>query len=173
MRWRTWRESKAAVLQFGLQFGLLMILFYGLVLLPGYERVLSAYLEISARLSGVLLNWLGQECHVAGATIQSARFAISVRKGCDAIEPAWFFCAAVLSFPARWRRKGAGILFGSAVLQGLNLVRIVSLYLIGRRFPPYFNIAHAEIWPVVFIVAAMVLWIRWIGWARGDDELES
>ena len=158
------------MLQFGLRFGLLMALYYALALQPWVDRIIYPYLKANAWLSHVMLNFLGQECAVSEVTIRSAGFAISVRRGCDALEPSWFLCAAILSFSARPARKFLGILIGSAVLNLLNLLRIVSLYLVGLRFPRSFEVVHLEIWPVAFIVTAILLWIRWIRWAQPDHD---
>jgi exosortase/archaeosortase family protein len=78
----------------------------------------------------------------------------------------WLFCAAVLSFRAPLMRKLPGLLAGTVLLQILNLVRIVTLYWIGLYSPDIFEAAHMEIWPTVFIIVAIVLFIGWIEWSR-------
>lgn len=161
-----WYANAGPVWRFGLMFGVLMVLFYTLILTPFFDRLLYTYLGANAWLANGMLNVLGQATHVSDITIRSARFAITVRRGCDAIEPSWFFCAALLSFPAPWPRKVVGILIGAVLLQLLNLLRIVSLYFIGLHYPPLFNTAHVEIWPAVFIIVAIALWIGWITWSR-------
>jgi exosortase/archaeosortase family protein len=57
------------------------------------------------------------------------------------------------------------MLAGIVVLQALNLVRIVSLYLVGSRFPTMFYSMHVEVWPAVFIAVAIALFMGWKGWA--------
>jgi exosortase/archaeosortase family protein len=154
------------VLTFGLKFCALMALYYVVVLVPFVDRLFFQYLRANAWLSGAIVNLFGQACQVTDVTLRSGAFAISVRRGCDALEPAWFFCAAVLSFPAPFARKLPGVLAGSAVILLLNLARIVSLFFLGLRSPGLFDAAHLEVWPAVFIVAAIVLWAAWICWAR-------
>ena len=158
--------GRASILLFGLKFGLLMAAYYALVLVPFFDRMLYGYLEANARISGAVLGLLGQANTVSEVTIRSAGFAVAVRRGCDAVEPAWFFCSAVLAFPAPLRRKLAGMLAGSAAILALNLVRIVSLFLLGLDAPRFFPAAHLEIWPAAFILAAVLLWAGWIRWAR-------
>jgi exosortase/archaeosortase family protein len=162
----SWYAERSPVWRFGLKFGALMALFYILVLTPFCDRLFYSYLAANAWLASGILNLLGENSHVSEITIRSARFAITVRRGCDAIEPAWFYCAALLSFPAPLARKIAGLLAGAALLQVLNLVRIVSLYFIGLHYPRAFNPAHLEIWPAVFVLVAISLWVGWIGWTR-------
>jgi exosortase H (IPTLxxWG-CTERM-specific) len=143
-------------------FGVLLGAYYALILLPASDRALYEYLRINARLANAILNALGQITQVDETTIRSADMSVSVRRGCDAIEPAWFFCAAVLAFPAPWRRKWFPLIAGTAVVLALNLARIVSLFLIGRWWPRFFPMAHLELWPAAFIVTAVLLWLWWI-----------
>ena len=147
-------------------FGALMGLFYILILTPFFDRMLYVYLEANAWLANGILNALGQDSQVSDITIRSTHYAITVRRGCDAIEPSWFFCAALLAFPAPFTRKLMGIVVGAVLLQTLNLVRIVSLFFIGLHSPRFFNTAHVELWPAAFILVAISLWIGWIGWTR-------
>ena len=142
-----------------------MVLFYGLLATPYFDQMLYSYLEVNAWASNAILRGFGQPTHVAEVTIQSPNFAIAIRRGCDAVEPTWLFCAAVLSFKAPLTRKLLGILAGIVLLQVLNLVRIVTLFWIGLHLPDLFNSAHMEIWPTTFIIVAILLFIGWIEWS--------
>ena len=161
-----WYARISPVWRFALKLSFLMALYYVLVLTPFCERMLYAYLGANASLANGILHWFGEDSQVAETTIRSSHYAITVRRGCDAIEPSWFFCAAILSFPVPVARKLPGIVAGAVLLQALNLVRIVSLYFIGIYYPKFFGTAHLEIWPMMFILAALLLWIGWIQWAR-------
>jgi exosortase family protein XrtM len=171
-RWLSWFESKSPVLHFGLKFGILIALLYGLLAAPYFDRMLYSYLEANAWLSNAILRGLGQPTHVSEVTIQSPQFAIAIRRGCDAIEPTWLFCAAVLCFPAPLMRKLLGILAGIVLLQLLNLIRIVTLYLIGVHLPAFFNSAHMEIWPTMFIAVAISLFLVWKDWSSNRSSLD-
>jgi exosortase family protein XrtM len=115
--------------------------------------------------SNLILNGLGQGTHVSEVTIQSPVFAVAIRRGCDAVEPTWLLCAAILAFPGSFRNKLVGMMAGLVILQLLNLVRIVTLYLIGTHFPSFFPSAHLEIWPTLFILMAITIFVGWKGWA--------
>jgi len=169
-KWTGWATNVGPIWWFGLKFGALMATYYVLVLTPVCDQMFYVYLRANAWLANGILNWLGQDSHVSEITISSVRFAITVRRGCDAIEPSWFFCAALISYPAPLLRKVLGVLAGALLLQALNLVRIVSLYFIGFHYPAFFGAAHVEIWPVVFIIVAVLLWVGWIGWTRQQDR---
>jgi exosortase H (IPTLxxWG-CTERM-specific) len=147
--------------------------FYAIVLIPSVDRAFYAYLEANAWLANVILHALGQSTSVNEVTIRAADFAVSIRRGCDALEPSWFFCAAILAYPSPWRRKGWPLLAGVAALLALNLVRIVSLFFIGRYWPRFFAPAHLELWPAAFILLALVLWLGWIRSVARNDPSPS
>jgi exosortase/archaeosortase family protein len=165
-----WCASQWPALRFGLNFGVWLALFYALVSLPFFDRTLYSYLEANAWLANAILRGLGQPTHVSEVTIQSPQFAMAIRRGCDAVEPTWLLCAAMISFPAPFLHKLMGMFAGIVLLQILNLVRIVTLYWIGIHFPGFFNSAHMELWPTAFIVVAIVLFI---GWMESSRRLQS
>jgi exosortase/archaeosortase family protein len=160
-RWLVWYANFAPVLYFGLKFGGLLALLYILLATPFFDRALYGYLEANAWLANVILHGLGQQTHVSEVTIQSPQFNMAIRRGCDAVEPTWLLCAAMISFPASWIHKLWGMAAAIVLLQFMNLVRIVSLYWIGIHVPGLFNSAHMELWPTVFIVAAIAFFVGW------------
>ncbi len=158
--------AKRPVLRFVAIFGLLMAVFYGVFYTPphqapGLARVFEWNLTRYAEASGAMLNVLGYEVTVTGTRIHAARFAVEVVRGCDGMEAMAMFVAAVLAFPARPKAKMWGILIGVPALAALNLVRIVSLYVIGVHFHSIFETAHLGVWQTVFILATIVLWFVW------------
>jgi exosortase/archaeosortase family protein len=156
--------------RFGLKFAALMTLFYVVSSFSFFDRMLLSYLELNAWACNGILDGFGQPTQVSGVTIQSPHFAMAIRRGCDAVEPTCLFCAAVLSFPAPWRAKLAGMLAGIVVLQLLNLVRIVTLYWVGIYFPTFFYSAHVELWPTAFIFVAILLFVGWLNWSAKMSE---
>lgn len=151
---------------FILKFAGFMAVYYLLVSLPVGDRWLYHYLRANAVLANGLLQWWGAGTAVSDISIRSAHFAITVRRGCDAVEPSWMLCSAILAFPASGWHRVLGCVVGTLLLQVLNLARITSLYYIGWQWPDFFSRAHLEIWPVLFIVAAVLLWMGWIRGSR-------
>jgi exosortase/archaeosortase family protein len=147
-------------------FAVLMAAYYALATTQAFDAFLHEVLKANALASAGLLNLFGAGCSLADTSIRSPRFAVNVRRGCDAVEPAWFFCAAVLAFPAPLRGKLAGIAVGTAVIVAANIARISSLFMIGAYFPKFFPVAHLEIWPAALILLACFLQVAWIAWVR-------
>jgi exosortase H (IPTLxxWG-CTERM-specific) len=107
-----------------------------------------------ARASGVGLNLLGQQVSLQGTVIQSHRFAVNIRNGCNGVEAMLIFLAAVLAFPASWRSRLAGLGIGIVAIQLVNLVRVIALFLTGVYFPKLFDASHTVIWQSIVILWA-------------------
>jgi len=123
-----------------------------------------------ARLSGAVLNLLGQHVALSGTVIQGPRFAVNIRNGCNGVEAMLIFLAAVLAFPAPWRWRLAGLVLGILAIQVVNLVRVVSLYLTGAYFPRFFDTSHTVIWQSVVILFGVLLWVFWANRLPPRDE---
>jgi exosortase/archaeosortase family protein len=165
--------SRLASVRFLVTFAFLAGSFYVAALWPPLDRAFYLYLEANARIVNSLLRLLSQDTHVRGLTVLSPDYAISIRRGCDGLEPAWIFCSAVLAFPARARRKAAIIPVGVAVILLANLVRVLSLYFIGARMPAFFPVAHLELWPAAFMVLVIAIWLRWAISTGRSTELRT
>lgn len=143
----------------------LMGVFYALALFtPFYERHFPYYLGFNARLSGYILGFLGQDITVWDTSISSPALFITIEHGCDAIEPTVLFICAVLAFPSPFSKKIAGIITGSLLLGVLNIVRIVTLFMVGTYWPRAFNVMHVDVWQGLFIFLAILFWVFWLLW---------
>ena len=151
-------------------FAAIVAVYYGLTVIPWVDRYLIySVLEITAAGSSKLLNLLGCPTTFKGVVIQGSDFAVAVQRGCDPLEPIMLFCAAIVAFPSAWQLKLGGMAAGGGFLFILNLVRIVSLYLLGRCRSPWYYSLHQEWWPALFIVIAMLLWLLWLRWQAGNQ----
>jgi exosortase/archaeosortase family protein len=156
------------VVWFVAAFVLCVAAFYALTTRPLFtESFFPAYLRINAWLSAAILRAFDPAVRAHEAAIVSPHFSVSIVRGCDAIEPSALFVAAVVALPAPAAAKLAGAVLGTAALLVLNLARIVSLFLVGARWPAVFETVHADVWQALFIVVAITLWIGWALWATG------
>ncbi len=163
---REWFGQHYPVFLFLLVFGVLMGLFYTFIAFaPYYNKVLlPSYHHLIAKMSGGILRFLGQDITAVGVSVSSPDFSIRIIRGCDAVEATALFVCAVLAFPAPFLRKVPGIIAGTLLLGILNLVRIVSLFLIGVHFPNIFGFMHIDTWQALYIFFAVTFWVLWLLW---------
>lgn len=158
---RSFRNRRAAG-RFIIRFVLFMLIFYAITMLPWFQhQVFRGNLHASAAVAAGVLRVMGEQTRCEGLAILSPRFALEVRRGCEAIEPAALFIAAVLAFPASWRQRVFGIVIGVAVIYLLNLIRIITLYYAGVHVPAMFETLHLEVWQTFFIISTLALWLAW------------
>lgn len=173
-----WADKYPILIFLGI-FALIMIVFYIFYLTPAYQDfVLAPWTRLNAWIGAGLLSIFGFGTSSMGDSISGPDFTISVKQGCDAIEPTVLYLAGVLSFPAPWRNKWIGLPVGVAFLLAVNFIRILSLYLVGIWWPDGFEFMHIDFWQVLFILLAVITWGLWIRWSNKkaiapEDETAS
>lgn len=140
-------------------------LFYLCWWTPWFTAGFSEYLRLNAIAASSILSLFGQDTSSSGRYIHSTRFALEIKRGCDAVEPSALFIAAVFAFPVPLGRRALGMLVGTVCLMVVNVVRIVSLFYVGVYFPKAFKAVHLDVWQALFILLALLLWIVWARWA--------
>jgi len=172
-----WYEGKRPIFNYALKFGALMLLFYALSETPYSQRVFwPANMQANAWVANAILCGMRQHTMVAEDTITAENYVFEIKRGCDATEPVCLLVAAVLAFSAPFWRKLAGIVAGGLLLLGLNQLRVVALFFVGRDYPGSYHTLHLTVFPAVFVILAMVLWVGWVGWvewAVGRDRLKT
>ena len=131
------------------------------------EDWFARYLALYARLAGLVLRVFDSGVRVVGNDIVG-RVSLTVAKNCDAMDVTLLFAAAVVAFPAPWRRRLVGIAAGVAALTVVNVLRIASLYFVDLRWPSAFETIHAEVWPLAIVVLAASAFLAWSRWAQAE-----
>lgn len=125
------------------------------------DHLVEPFTSGVAQASGIALNVIGQEVTREGTLLSSPRFRVNIRNGCNGIETMLIFLSAVLAFPASWRSRLSGVGIGLVAIQGINLVRVVALFLTGAYLPKLFDASHTVIWQTIVILFGFLLWIFW------------
>ena len=74
-------------------------------------------------------------------------FGVRIERGCNGVEALIILFSAIFAFPAPLKNKLIGFTIGFFAIQGLNLVRIVSLF---------------YLWQALIILDALVVWLIWL-----------
>jgi exosortase H (IPTLxxWG-CTERM-specific) len=140
---------------------ILAVLYLPLTLQPVDARVIVPFSRAIAVASAAILNVFGQHVVVSGVVLTSGSDAVSIQNGCNGIEAVVFLIAAILAFPATWRQRAVGLVAAVATIQILNLVRVVTLFLINKYKPNLFELFHLAVWQTVIGGAAIALFYVW------------
>jgi exosortase H (IPTLxxWG-CTERM-specific) len=128
---------------------------------PVNDHVIEPFTAAIARTSGFVLSAIGQQTTMEGTVVRSPRFAVNIQNGCNGVEAMIIYFAAVLAFPAPWKARLLGLLFGFVAIQLVNLLRVVALFLTGVYFPSFFDSSHTVVWQTIVILAGVLFWILW------------
>ena len=161
------RRSRKA---FILRFFALLALVYGIIAIPWTERtVIVPFTRAITFVSGMALNGIGQHVRSTDTVVGDSSFAVSILNGCNGVEATMFLIAAILAFPAAWPLRAWGLAIGFALVQLLNLLRIVTLFLLGRYHPQAFEFFHLAVWQTLIAAATIFFFLRWCENARRAD----
>jgi exosortase H (IPTLxxWG-CTERM-specific) len=86
---------------------------------------------------------------------------VAIESGCNGIEAIIILVSAMVAFPGQWWTKVAGVLIGAALIQGLNLMRIISLFYLVQWNHAIFEWFHLYLWPTLIILDALIIFFIW------------
>ena len=91
-------------------------------------------------------------------------FNFIVVPDCGAIPSMSIFIAAVIGFPALWRKRLLGLVIGLPILFCVNVFRLAFLACVGAwdKGGEIFNFAHHYVWQGIYIVFVVAVWMAWV-----------
>lgn len=141
-----------------------LVLFVAELTPQAQEHFVVPFTETVAAVSVHLITMFDDSVLALGKVIRSADtgFAVSIEAGCNGVEAMIVLAAAILAFPAPWKRKLAGFIVGAVAIQALNIVRIISLFYIGQWNMRLFEWAHLYIWQALIMLDVLVVFLVWL-----------
>ena len=121
-------------------------------------------LVLNAKAVGAVCSIFGVDTIVREHVIHSGTISLEIVPECTSLPYLAIFFAGIMAFPTDVRQKFWGILLGVIGLSFLNIIRMISLLLVGMFIPSVFDSAHILVSQSLMIVASVVLWIFW--WQR-------
>jgi exosortase H (IPTLxxWG-CTERM-specific) len=88
-------------------------------------------------------------------------FRVSIENDCNGAWAHLILLASVLAYPAPVRAKLVGLLVMQPLLFAINILRIVSLFVIGFYQLSLFRAAHVYVWQFLIIGCALALFLAW------------
>ena len=148
---------------------LIAVFFSLLTYAPIVDRVdVGAMLaQVSAWLSWIFLRGLGMivgfPVRIHGTNLATGDFVVDVSPACSGAVPSMIYLAAVLAYPTNVRAKTIGAGIGVAIIQSVNVIRVVALFLIGLFFNEYFHDTHVYVAQALVVCIAVATWLFWAG----------
>jgi exosortase H (IPTLxxWG-CTERM-specific) len=160
------------MVRFFVVFLLLLALLFGLELTPWAQRwFVVPWTTALAQFSTWLVTLFDANVVATGKVMRSTTngFAVSIEAGCNGVEATIVLIAAILAFPASWGRKLAGLAAGIVAVQGLNVVRVISLFYLGQWDFQVFEWAHLYLWQALIMLDVLVVFLIWVRTLPRDD----
>lgn len=131
---------------------------------PAQRFVIVPFTEGVASVSAWLIKLFDSGVISHGKVIQDLEtgFAVSIEAGCNGVEATIVLLAALMAFPAPWRSRLWGLLVGFLTIQGLNILRIISLFYIGQWNMKVFEWAHLYIWQALIMLDVLIIFLIWL-----------
>ncbi len=153
------------MIRFFILFVVLQATLFGLELTPFVQRwFVEPWTVALAHISTNLVTLFDSTVVAEGRVIRSLTngFAVSIEAGCNGVEATIVLLAAMLAYPAPWTRKLVGILAGTIAVQGLNIVRVISLFYLGQWNREWFEWAHLYVWQALIMLDVLIVWLVWV-----------
>jgi len=153
------------MVRFFLGFVVLQALLFGTELTPWAQRwFVVPWTDTLAAVSAWIVKIFDPGVMADGKLLQSGSngFAVSIEAGCNGVEATIVLVAAILAFPAPWKRKLLGLSIGIAAVQGLNIIRVISLFYLGQWSLDAFDFAHQYLWQALIMLDVLIVWLLWV-----------
>jgi exosortase H (IPTLxxWG-CTERM-specific) len=153
------------VLKFFLAFVALQAVLFGAELTPwAQQHFVIPWTNTLAAISAWIVTVVDPNVAATGKILRSTtnNFAVSIEAGCNGVEATIVLVAAVLAFPAPWRSRVIGLAAGIVAVQGLNIVRVISLFYLGQWNMQVFEWAHLYVWQALIMLDVLIVWLVWV-----------
>jgi exosortase H (IPTLxxWG-CTERM-specific) len=153
------------MVRFFLGFLVLQAVLFGAELTPWAQHwFVTPWTDTLAAISADIVKLFDPQVVADGKVLQSVRngFAVSIEAGCNGVEATIVLIAAILAFPAPWKRKLVGLAAGIVAVQGLNIIRVISLFYLGQWNFHAFEFAHLYVWQALIMLDVLIVWLLWV-----------
>ena len=127
-------------------------------------HLVTPWTDAVASASAALMRTFDATITTHGNVIASSTspFAVSIEAGCNGVEATLVLVAAILAFPAPWPHRLRGIVVGVVAVQVLNVLRVISLFYLGRYDRDVFEWAHLYVWQALIMLDVLIVWVVWV-----------
>ena len=164
------------MIRFLVLFLLIQATLFGLELTPPAQHYfVEPWTATLAKISTAIVTAFDPNVVALGKVMRSTQngFAVSIEAGCNGVEATIVLVAAILAFPAPWKHKLAGLAAGIVAVQGLNVLRVISLFYLGQWNYQVFEWAHLYVWQALIMLDVLIVWVIWVKMAPSGTAQRS
>lgn len=165
---KPWRDRNPAI-EFAVTFAVLaivgtLLLMNSFVVQYFVEPLTQGLVQASAEVTRLT----GAEVSVRESVLAfvGSPGAVEVADGCNAVQVCMLLMCGILAFPAPLLSRVIGIVVGIAIVQLINIVRIVTLLYLSGHAPDLFDFFHLYVWDAFIVIDAVVAFLVWTRYAR-------
>ncbi len=155
--------------RFLLTYIVLMGVFFTLIALQPIRNIVDLnglYTKGIVAVTSSIMKVLGLSCTHQGGMITLPGVSLNVRFGCNGLEAVMIYAVAVIAFPTTWKKRAVGILAGFALIQTVNVLRIIALAYSALHFKRFFEYIHIYIAQGMMIAVALGTYLLWTKYAK-------
>ena len=164
------------MIRFFVLFLVLLALLFALELTPWAQAwFVVPWTNALATISTSIVTLFDPNVVATGKVMRSTAngFAVSIEAGCNGVEATIVLLAAMLAFPAPWKHKWIGLAIGIVAVQGLNVIRVISLFYLGQWNHDVFEWAHLYVWQALIMLDVLIVWLIWVRRVPRIDDARS
>jgi len=151
-----------ALVKIYIYFGLSLVFFFALLINNSFsKKVMEPFTSVVAFCSSKILNVFGSWTSVSGTNLSSSDFGINVVYGCNGAFATAILLSGIIAYPSRIKEKLMGLFIGIPAIFAINQLRVISLFLLGRKYPTVFEEVHVYVWQPIIIIFAIFVWDFW------------
>jgi|SRR6185436_11793377 len=155
------RGTTSVSIRFALTFLFLVLVFAILTASATADRRLHQPLSrLTVFIAAPILGIFGAASR-SGTSITFNGFSALIVEACDGVLPAYIYLSAVLAFPSRMDQKLWGIVMGIPAIFTINLIRVITLMMVGAYWPDLFERVHIYVWQALVVALSMAVWVLW------------
>ena len=153
------------MIRFFVLFVVLQAVLFAAELTPwAQEYFVVPWTNTLAAVSARIVTFFDPGVVATGKVLQSTAngFAVSIEAGCNGVEATIVLLAAIFAFPAPWKHRFLGLAAGIVAVQGLNVIRVISLFYLGQWNFDVFEWAHLYVWQALIMLDVLIVWLIWV-----------
>ena len=127
-----------------------------------FNPQLTWLMVVTADVTGFFLKLFGLTVRVSERIVSLPNFSIEVVGECTGLYEMLIFLAAMIAYPASWKKKLIGAGLAIPFLYAINIIRMIFITLVANWSPKTFDFLHMYFWQVAMILIIVSAWVLWI-----------